>query len=294
MKKYFIGFGIFIFLLLAIFVYKQLTYTHMIIRFKELRPIHSVIPVYYKGLVIGKVIGQKHSKDYQHTLMKVVLYPKDLHLPSNTEVYLKKEKKNKKEYDFIEFVYPKEPNQELLSNGSVIDGIATVDIETFMKNQKPEDLETIRQNLTLASENLNMTIEAIGQLFVILQDMVKENQPNLLGATHNMKQTTENINSATSKINTSIKEEQFSRIFDSVEYSGKNIQMITGGLNLTTNDINNSLPMITSSVKSVNEILDNVNIITCGVRQTLAKSFGGLRLLFGRSICKKNNLDCKK
>ncbi|MCM1265451.1 MAG: hypothetical protein NC200_04555 [Candidatus Gastranaerophilales bacterium] len=287
MKKYLLG-SILLLLFVAVFsIYKQLTYTHITVRFKELRPFEESIPVYYKGLIIGKATDRKHTSDYQHTLVNVVLYPKNLHLPINTKVLLKKEKKHKKEYDFLELIYPENPSDKLIANGTWLEGKATVDLETFMKNQSPDDLESIRGNLASSAENLNISLEALGQLFVILQDFVKENQPNVVG-------TTKNIEQATSKFNNSIREQQLSNTFTNIETSTGNLQRITDSIYDTATSVNKSVPEVNSILKSSEELINNTNTITCGVRQTLRKPFGGLRLIFGKTINENRCTPCGK
>lgn len=283
MKKYLFGTIIFLAVLVLIILYKQLTYTHITVKFKELRPFDAAIPVYYKGLVVGKATDRKHTNDYQHTLVNIVLYPKNLHLPINTTVLLKKAKKNNKDYDFLELIYPEEPSDKLISDGTWLEGKATVDLEEFMRNQNPDDLEGIRANLASSAENLNMSLEALGQLFVIIQDFVKENQPNVVG-------TTRNIEQATSKFNNSIKEQQLSNTFTNIETSTQNFQKITDSIYGTSLDINKTVPNINTTINSTRELINNANTISCGVRQTLRKPFGGLRLIFGKTI---NENSCK-
>ncbi len=90
MKKLFYIFALIILVGLGIYIYKITTYTYVTAKFSELRPIHEKLPVYYKGLVIGKAREQRHSDDFNHTLIRLVLYPKNLLLPDNTTVLLKK------------------------------------------------------------------------------------------------------------------------------------------------------------------------------------------------------------
>ena len=276
MKKYMIIGTILILLGLGWFIYKQTTYTHIKVEFEELRPFEHRIPVYYKGIMIGRASERKHGSDFKHTYVSVTLYPKNLMLPVNTEVLLKKLKRNKKESDFIELIYPKEPSQELISEGCILKGKATVDFEEYMRNQHPDDIAIIKENLTNASANLNYSLEALAQLFIILQDTVKENQPNIKG-------TTGNLYKATSKISDSINPEQISGTFS-------NIEQMTSNLNDTTAGVNGTLPQINSTLKNAQDIVANTNAISCGIRQTLRKKFGGLRLMFGRTI---NEPECK-
>lgn len=77
MKKFIIPIILTIILLIIYIIYKQITYTHITVQFHELRPIENKIPVYYKGIVIGKATEKKHTDDYKHTLIipKTCIYP---------------------------------------------------------------------------------------------------------------------------------------------------------------------------------------------------------------------------
>ena len=206
MKKLFYIFALIIIAGLGFYIYKLTTYTYVTAKFRELRPIHEKLPVYYKGLVVGKAREQRHSDDFNHTLIRLVLYPKNLLLPENTIVMLKKEKHHDKERDFLELVYPKEPSNVMISNGSELEGKATVDIDTFMSNQNPEDLESIRHNLAESSENLNNALEGLSMVFESLNDILKENQKNLYTTTGNLSKATQNLDNMTTKFNKSIQQ----------------------------------------------------------------------------------------
>ena len=121
MKKIFILILI-ILALIGTYIYRKTNYMYITARFSELRPMEENIPVYYKGIVIGRAKERRHSTTSRHTLIGMILKPKKLMLPINTTVLLKKEKKNHKEKDFLELIYPQEPSSAMLSNGAVIDG----------------------------------------------------------------------------------------------------------------------------------------------------------------------------
>ncbi len=267
MKRIIILIFFIIFFVLLFYVYKLSTYTYISAKFKELRPMEENIPVYYKGIIIGRAREKRHSDTFEHTIIKIVLYPKKLLLPENTTILLKKEKREDKERDFLELIYPKEPSNKMLSNGSVIEGEATVDVDTFMANQKQNELEEIKQNLAESAQNLNYALEGLGQIFETLDGILKENQKNIY-------QTTGNVRKMTNKVNNSIEQEKLSNVLLSFERSGQNIQNITQNLNTNT----------ASTMNNIEGITDNVNSITCGIRKTLRKKFGTLRLFFGQVI----------
>ena len=258
------------FIVLAFFIYKFSTYTYITAQFKELRPIKSSMPVYYKGLIVGRAKEAKHNDTFSHTLIKLVLYPKNLLLPSNTTVLLKKEKKKHKERDFLELIYPKEPTKTMLSNGSKIDGIATVDVDEFLSNRHPNELEEIKEDLAQSAKNLNYALSSLGMIFDNINEILEENKKNIF-------QTTKNVENMTIKIDKAIKQKQLENILSDIENS-------SNGVADTLNQLNQSYPNIDSSISQTKDILCNINAITCGIRKTLSQKFGILRLFFGQVV----------
>lgn len=292
MKKYLFGIVIAIVVALGFYIYTLSTYTYITAEFKELRPFHNALPIYYKGIVIGKAKGKMHSEDFQHTLINLELHKKHIMLPENTTVLLKKEKRDDKERDFLELIYPKEPSEVMLSNGSKIKGIATVDVDTFMSNQHPDDLEQIKQNLVDSTENLEAALSGLSELFVLLQDVVKDNEANLSTASKNLANTTGNLNQITSKFDKSIEQDKLDKTMNNINTSLQNLQTVMSGLNTTTDSLNIAMPRVDATLYEVHGLASNANAISCGVRQTLAKRFGGLRLLFGKTIDECNKANC--
>ena len=179
----------------------------------------------------------------------------------------------------------------MLSKGSKIKGVATVDVDTFMSNQHPDDLEQIKQNLTNSTENLEAALAGLSELFVLLQDVVKENEVSLTKASKNLADTTVNLNQITKKFDNSVNQQNLDKTMEGVSSSIQNLQVITGGLGTTTDSLNIVMPRVDATLYEVHGLASNANAISCGIRQTLAKRFGGLRLLFGKTIdeCDKKN-----
>ena len=294
MKKLFYIFALIILAGLGFYIYKLTTYTYVTAKFKELRPIHEKLPVYYKGLVVGKAREQRHSDDFNHTLIRLVLYPKNLLLPENTTVMLKKEKHHDKERDFLELVYPKAPSNVMISNGSELEGKATVDIDTFMSNQNPDDLESIRHNLAQSTENLNAALEGLSMVFESVNDILKENPKNLDTTTGNVSKATQNLDNMTTKFNKSIQQKSLENAVSNLEASTKNLENLSANLTGTTTGVNEVLPHVDATMCQVQGLATNANAISCGVRKTLRKRFGGLRLLFGKVIDECDKPACRQ
>ena len=254
---------------------------HITAVFDNVRPFDCNIPVYYKGILIGKTSKLVHSDDSKRTNVKLTIYNKKLVLPLNTRAVLKKQIKNDKESDYIELIYPDIPSERNIKEFSHIHGSATVDVKEYLKNQSPEDLEHIKINLLSASGNLNSSLEALAGMFILIQDVLQENRGNLKGSSHNLNKTAENINHLTKKIDNIIVEEQWKNTFNNIENSTEGFHNITNNINNTINDFDRTMP---STMQNANEITSNFSSITCGIRQTLSKNFGGLRLFFGKVI----------
>lgn len=287
MKKLFYIFALITLAGLGFYIYKLTTYTYVTAKFKELRPIHEKLPVYYKGLVVGKAREQRHSEDYNHTLIHLVLYPKNLLLPDNTTVMLKKEKHHDKEHDFLELVYPKEPSTTMIADGAVLEGKATVDVDTFMANQNPDDLEAIKQNLAQSSENLNVALEGLAMVFESVNEILKENQKNLYTTTGNLSKATRNLDNVTQKIDKSVQQKRLDNTIS-------NLETLSANLNGTTTSVNGVIPHVDATMCQVQGLATNANAISCGVRKTLRKRFGGLRLLFGKVIDECDKPACRQ
>ncbi len=279
-----IVFGIYLFVFFSSKLYDCLNYTHITGKFKELRPYNKQIPVYFKGILIGKAKEVSHTSDLQHSLINIKIRKRNLKLPDNIEVYLKKIKKDNLDFDYLELILPQNPSNQNLKNGSVIKGVALVDFDEYMSNHQPDDLETIRRNLAESSANLNSTLEQLSTMFILLNDILEENKNNINEVNNNLVKTTENLNAITNKINSSIKQESLNNTLSNLENSTNNIENITQSLTYTTSDINKIFPNIENTMCEINSITNNANAISCGIRKTLRKKFGGLRLLFGKVI----------
>lgn len=277
MKKYLLITFSLILICSGFYIYKLTTYTYINAKFSELRPIHQKLPVYYKGLKIGRAKEHKHSLDFNHTIINIVLYPKKLMLPINTTVLLKKEKIKDKYYDFLELVYPKNPSKLMISNGATLEGKATLDVETYMASQNIEDLEAIKENLFKSSQELAKTLDEVEQMFAIINSTLTNSQSDI-------KKITKNTGDLTKKVNDSIQENSLENAVSNIEATTKNINDLTSSLNSVSDSVNGIIPKTDTAVEQINGITSNVNAITCGVRKTLRKKCGGLRLIFGQVI----------
>ena len=279
MKKYiFILIAIILAIFLFFYLLKIALSSHVKAKFANLRPFHTIVPVYFKGVKVGKVLSRNHSKDYNHTILTLVIYPHDFRLKEGTVAYLKRHKlHNYLKQDYIELVFPDSKTESYLPKNATIDGIATIDINDFGANQNLDEIEKIKDDLAQAAENLNYAIGGLSDLFQAMKDILEENKSNVYKTTTNVSNATGNFSNVTKKFDNSINQIKLNSTFD-------NIATVTQSLNGTASSFNSNMDEIDATICNLQEITNDTSAITKGVRQTLSKPFGGFRLFFGRTI----------
>ncbi len=284
-------------ILIIVLLYQRLTYTFITAEFSELRPLKERINVFYKGYKVGKVLYVKPGRNYETSHMRIALfYNKNLRLPNNITVKLQREKDKWRKIDYVEIVCPKEPSETYLKNNDIVSGKSTVDIETFLSSQETDSLDNMKENLEKTVEELHDTIGALNDLFATLNEMAEENRNNFRKTTNNLEDATRNIDNLTKKLNRSIKQENLNKSMSNLEETAENVKNSTSDLKETVKKINeftnNNVSGLETSVNNTEYIIGNLNEITCGVKNTLKKRFGGIRLLFGKTI-QEDCIECK-
>ena len=291
---------IFIFLCTIMCIYRFHTYTYLTVVFNDARPVRNKIPVYYKGYRIGKVEKIKPSDDFKSTMVTIVLYPKNLRLPSNTTALLTREKRERREIDFVNLIYPDEPSELPLRSGDSINGFTTVDIESYFSSKAISgDLDKITNNVNELLESLNATSKALTMLMDVLTETVNENRPSIKIMTGNLARMSDSLRIFAFKLNSAINQQQLQNTFTNFDKTSSNavittdnLDGITKNINVFTADLNKNSPEITKTISNVEVITGNVAAITSGVKTTLSQNFGGLRLLFGKPVKNNCHKDC--
>jgi len=263
------------------------TSTIVTAEFHNLRPFHDRAPIYYNGFKIGKVVRVRPNEDYTSTIVTLWLHPHDLKLPTNVQVHLKKERNRRdRKFDYIDIIYPEQPSGFYLKDGDMVAGKTTVELESFLANQDPESLEAIKADFADTVKNLNVTVQTLGDLFATLNSMAEDVKPNIVKASSDLSETTDNFvkvsqnaGSLTGNINNALTQER-------MDTTAKNVQIMSRNMKLMTNELNKTMPQIQCTVCQVNKVLSNVDEMTSGLNCTMKKPFGGLRLIFGSPICK--------
>ncbi len=276
-------------LTLGIVYYNYRTSTYVTAEFKNLRPFHDRAPIYYNGFKIGKVVRVRPNKQYTSTIVTMKLHPRDLKLPINISANLKKERnKHNKKFDYIDLIMPKQPLGYYLKDGDRIAGKTSVEMEMYLANQDPDSLEAIKADFAESVKNLNITIQTLGDLFGTLNSMTEEMRPNIVQASSNLKESStnlvkvsDNISSLSGNANSALNQERLNT-------TAENVKKISKNINYLTSQINKSVPQLQCTIDETNKVLCNLDEMTTGLNCTMKKPFGGLRLIFGSPIGKKN------
>lgn len=276
----------------VLYFFRMATYTYVAIEFNEARPIPKHLPVFYKGYKVGEVVKIKPSPDFTSTLAIVAIFEPYLKLPGNTTALLTREKRDRKEYDFINLIYPEHPGEQILKSGDRITGFTTVDLESFFSQKAVSgELDIMKDNVNNLLTSLNSTAEALTGLFDILQDLVNENRPNIMTTTSNLADTSSNLKLFSMKLNNSVNEKQIQNTLSNIDTTSasvvittRNFETITKNIDAITGSVNTTMPDVTSSITRANRIAKNIDEITTGVSSTLKQNFGGMKLLFGKPI----------
>lgn len=265
---------------LAIFLYKETTYTRIEAEFTELEPFSAHMPVYFKGFKIGKVTKIVPVNDYTATRMHIALYPKDLKLPKNIKAQVRT---FKDDFDYVEIDLPELASTTLLKNGDVIKGNSSANWESlFRKHAESGSLDIVIDNLGEITESVNKTVIQADGLLQDLRQTIKSNEANIRLTTKNLSNMSQSLSDTTIKVNNSVNQKTLDSTMDNLEQTTKNLENMTHSIDCATRGL-------TQTMDNVNSITQDVKEITNGVNCTMKKRFGGFRLIFGKpeQCCKK-------
>lgn len=277
-----------ILLTIGVAYYKYRTNTYVTAEFKNLRPFHERAPIYYNGFKIGRVVNIRPNKNYTATIVTMELHPHDLKLPINVSANLRKERnKWNRKFDYIDIIYPKDPSIFYLKNGDRVFGKTTVEFESYFANMDPESLEAMKGDAAEAVKNLNITIQALGELFGTLNTMAEDVSPNVVKVSSDMSKSASNIVKVSENVRDLSGNMDSALSGEMMDTTAKNAQLITRNVKIMTNEFNKTIPQIGCTINEMNRILCNIDEMTAGLNNTMEKPFGGLRLIFGSPVSKK-------
>ncbi len=284
---------IFFTFLYALFIAKRdATATRIQVYFDSLRPFRGRAEVYYKGYKIGRCLKIHPNSNYTKTIADIILYPTNLSLPKNIEIELRKKTIFFKfQHDYFEIIYPKNPSKNILAENDIVKGSTTVDFKDYLASQNPDSLEEIKENIKIATDELNNMLSSLGDLFSSIDKTTQSVHANIVQTTKNIEITTKNIADITTKLNTALSQNHLDNTTgniditsDYIKESAKNLEGITDNLNSLTKDLKGQTGELNGVIKNTNSLLASANCIVKGINKTLRKNFGLFRLIFGKPL----------
>lgn len=264
-----------------VFFYYKTNFVHAQIEFEKLRPIPQKINVYYNGFKVGRTSKMLPCDTSPNTCVHVTFNEKSAFLPCNSEAQMKQKRINDKLYeDYIEIIYPKNPSYIGISNKTKLKGTLSGGFHNYLNEEVSySEMEDIKESLKNSVEHLETLLQATINVMDSLNVMINNSEKELTSAAKNLNYSSKKLKSITNKADGSFNQEEVKSIIKNIEGTTKNLDETTGDIKNMTNRLNYSgtAANLTSIAKSSDEIVQGVN---CALR----KPFGGLRILFGKTI----------
>ncbi len=276
-----------ILIIVCIYIYNNTYY--IFVRFNELGPVSKNMSAYYNGFKVGKIVQIDPDEDYKHTIVKVKLIAKNLKLPQNTTVQVKSFPNGEL---YLQFIYPQNSSLKLLCRGDMIEGITPYSLEEFMLGQNVSGVtDMVSIHVIKALDAMGVANMEMENFFRNTSKVIEGNRESIDASIHNVEdmtkslaKTAENLNNASAKINKSLDTDVLKNSTLNIRDSTSNIKETTENINKATKDIDQTIKKLDSTMSEVNSAAANINQITGGLKQTLSKKFGGMRVILGTPI----------
>lgn len=283
-----------IFILVLIVIANYLNHTYIKAEFNKMDPIPSKMGVYYKGYKLGSTSRLRISKDFKKTYLYITLNQRELHLPKNIRVKIKKYDNETK---YVDIIYPKRPMIRYIRTGDTIKG-DTGFIFSGISDINQAHIDDLSEKGGDLLSSAKKTTDSLTEMFDLVTDILGENRENILNSTtslkngmKNLEQTTQNMKAMSNKINDGITKQNIQNSTKNIEQmtsnfanSSKDFISITGNFNKTSSDFSVLVPKLSTLIDVVQMSICNVNDIILGLKKTLQQKWGGARIIFGKPI----------
>jgi len=296
----------------------------IIVKFAEIGPVSTGIPVYYHGVNIGKVSELNFSDDYKYTLVTALIYKKNLNLPKN--VYAEIRTTGLTGQLYLEILYPDKPSKQTLKDVDTIEGRLSA-IQLAQKDLRYM-IKSIATGATDTTKNASEASKKLTRVLTLTEEILNSNRNDIRTFVSEASLSASDFHVASASIkNLSTSPELQQNIKSSASYipkSSKKLDNITANINKITVDIDKvtgnpkfqeGLIKTISGIGNISESLDKGDL-NCLIKKTLEDTdrtinrydcIGGsfsemmserfllMRLMFGKpgkSFQKCTNLQC--
>lgn len=271
-----------LFITALLFVANDFSQYRITAEFEELEPINSGISVYFKGFRLGKVSRVYPSPNFTKTNVDMILRARNLNLPENITAKVKV----KDEHEYIELIYPKEPTDKRLRRHSLIKGEKTITWSSFLVNNSDSgDMQEFRDNLNILVVNAGNTLMAITDLIIMGTDILNDLRPSIKASGENLQIATKNLAEVTTNLNQATNNGKLDNTFNNLEETSRNLNSATNYITgISTRFDKETISLLNCFLKNANVIAININDIIKGLKDTLSKRFGTMKVFFGKPI----------
>ena len=279
-KKYFIIITLGIVFLFYLFY--LIGTTKITVQFEDLEPLKHHLPVYYNGFKLGHTTKVYPNRDYNSTMIDLRLVLKNIEFPDNTFAILKR--KDKK--DYIELKIPDVPSVNKLHHKDIIKGHLGVNFERFLQNQSENGgLDELKESANQTLNSISQTFDVLTEMFQVATDILKENKPLIYDSMNNVNKTSKNLADSSFEIKKSLKKGHLDKSLYNLEKTSGILVASTNNFSGFTNNLNKKNTIqLNCLLQNLNTVVCNINQIVVGLGNTLKKRFGGLRIIFGKTI----------
>ena len=277
---------------LIIVITNYFNHTYIKAEFNDMDPMPDKMGVYYKGYKLGSTSKVKISKDFKTTYLFITLNQRGLELPKNITVSIKQYDKDEQDSKYVDINYPTAPMLSYIQTGDTIKGVPpggiNLDGISETNQQHLDNLSAKGESfLTSAKE----TTDSLTSLFDMIYSILDENKDNIYSSTTALKNSMQNIENLTNKINNEFSEEIIKNSAQNIEQTTKNLAnstnefvTLSGNFNQSSSEFKVLVPKLSRLIDTIQLVICNVNEIISGLKNTLKQRFGGARIIFGKPI----------
>lgn len=277
---------------LIIVITNYFNHTYIKAEFNDMDPMPDKMGVYYKGYKLGSTSKVKISKDFKTTYLFITLNQRGLELPKNITVSIKQYDKDEQDSKYVDINYPTAPMLSYIQTGDTIKGVPPSGINldgiSETNQQHLDNLSAKGESfLTSAKE----TTDSLTSLFDMIYSILDENKDNIYASTTALKNSMQNIENLTNKINNEFSEEIIKNSAQNIEQTTKNLAnstnefvTLSGNFNQSSSEFKVLVPKLSRLIDTIQLVICNVNEIISGLKNTLKHRFGGARIIFGKPI----------
>ena len=277
---------------LGFVVFNYFNHTYIKAEFNDMDPMPDKMGVYYKGYKLGTTSKVKISKDFKTTYLFITLNHRGLELPKNITVSIKQYDKDEEDSKYVDINYPNAPMLSYIKTGDTIKGEkpSGINLDGISEtNQQHLDNLSAKGESFLSSAK--ETSDSLTSLFDMIYSILDENKSNIYDSTTAFKNSMQNLENLTTKIDKEITKDIIKNSAQNIETTTFNLANSTnefvtmsGNFNKSSSEFKILVPKLSNLIDTIQLIACNINDIILGIKSTLKQRFGGARIIFGKPI----------